>query len=411
MPELPDITVYVERLRDVALGQPLQGIRLANPFVLRTAEPHQRHEWPGQHLPREQRQQGLRHKPHKQLPGQHEPREQGLRHQPHKQLFGQHDQPGQHQQGEETTQPHHAYRHACLVIHGFAGGVHDVLPIAEFLSSKGWLVKCSKLPGHTGVNKDLATADYRDWLESVECDLGELVVAVENKRIAEDESAVDNDGVAVNQTAPRIDGAADSKEGASHDKDESRDKIIGSHRAALDNQAIANFLRPAKAGGAPRFVTVIGFSMGSLLAVNLATKYKADALVLLNTPIYNGNAKRIFLNFIGDLKTGKTSYVRRYVRRILKPPPVRALYNFRALLKETKSLLPTVTCPVFIGQSMKDDTVHPKSADFVLRNVSSTHKVIHRYPNSGHVICHESDAQGMLTDVWQFLNDLSTRST
>ena len=39
MPELPDITVYVERLRDVALGQPLQGIRLANPFVLRTAEP------------------------------------------------------------------------------------------------------------------------------------------------------------------------------------------------------------------------------------------------------------------------------------------------------------------------------------------------------------------------------------
>lgn len=39
MPELPDITVYVERLREIAQGQPLDGIRLANPFLLRTVEP------------------------------------------------------------------------------------------------------------------------------------------------------------------------------------------------------------------------------------------------------------------------------------------------------------------------------------------------------------------------------------
>lgn len=39
MPELPDITVYVERLREMAQGQPLQGIRLANPFILRTVDP------------------------------------------------------------------------------------------------------------------------------------------------------------------------------------------------------------------------------------------------------------------------------------------------------------------------------------------------------------------------------------
>jgi formamidopyrimidine-DNA glycosylase len=39
MPELPDITVYVERLQEIAVGQPLEGIRLASPFVLRTVEP------------------------------------------------------------------------------------------------------------------------------------------------------------------------------------------------------------------------------------------------------------------------------------------------------------------------------------------------------------------------------------
>ncbi len=39
MPELPDITVYVESLRPRILGQRLDGIRLANPFLLRTVDP------------------------------------------------------------------------------------------------------------------------------------------------------------------------------------------------------------------------------------------------------------------------------------------------------------------------------------------------------------------------------------
>ena len=39
MPELPDITVYVERLADAMCGRPLQRIRVLNPFVLRTAVP------------------------------------------------------------------------------------------------------------------------------------------------------------------------------------------------------------------------------------------------------------------------------------------------------------------------------------------------------------------------------------
>jgi formamidopyrimidine-DNA glycosylase len=40
MPELPDVTVYVERLNALVAGQRLLKIRLANPFLLRTVEPH-----------------------------------------------------------------------------------------------------------------------------------------------------------------------------------------------------------------------------------------------------------------------------------------------------------------------------------------------------------------------------------
>ncbi len=39
MPELPDIVVYLERLRPRVLGQPLESVALASPFLLRTVEP------------------------------------------------------------------------------------------------------------------------------------------------------------------------------------------------------------------------------------------------------------------------------------------------------------------------------------------------------------------------------------
>ena len=39
MPELPDLTLYLEALERVAVGRRLERVRLADPFVLRTAEP------------------------------------------------------------------------------------------------------------------------------------------------------------------------------------------------------------------------------------------------------------------------------------------------------------------------------------------------------------------------------------
>src|SRR2546423_15592621 len=39
MPELPDITVYIEALEARIVGQPLERIRIAKPFLLRSVEP------------------------------------------------------------------------------------------------------------------------------------------------------------------------------------------------------------------------------------------------------------------------------------------------------------------------------------------------------------------------------------
>ena len=39
MPELPDVTVYVECLAARTVGQELRGVRLKSPFLLRTFDP------------------------------------------------------------------------------------------------------------------------------------------------------------------------------------------------------------------------------------------------------------------------------------------------------------------------------------------------------------------------------------
>ncbi|MGE0402037.1 MAG: Fpg/Nei family DNA glycosylase [Kofleriaceae bacterium] len=39
MPELPDVAIYVERLAALTVGKPLEGMRIASPFVLRTVSP------------------------------------------------------------------------------------------------------------------------------------------------------------------------------------------------------------------------------------------------------------------------------------------------------------------------------------------------------------------------------------
>src|SRR5262245_58324099 len=39
MPELPDVTVYIEALHKRIVGQPLQAVRIVSPALLKTARP------------------------------------------------------------------------------------------------------------------------------------------------------------------------------------------------------------------------------------------------------------------------------------------------------------------------------------------------------------------------------------
>ena len=49
-------------------------------------------------------------------------------------------------------------------------------------------------------------------------------------------------------------------------------------------------------------IVVIGFSMGGLIAFNLACKHKFKAIITINTPIFYWNPYRVLLNLADDVK-------------------------------------------------------------------------------------------------------------
>ena len=68
----------------------------------------------------------------------------------------------------------------CLIIHGFGGGIFEIKPLADYLQNKGYIVVCPKLKGHTGIGRDMKSADYNDWIASAEEELINLMKKTQN---------------------------------------------------------------------------------------------------------------------------------------------------------------------------------------------------------------------------------------
>lgn len=149
-------------------------------------------------------------------------------------------------------------------------------------------------------------------------------------------------------------------------------------------------------------IYIIGFSMGGLIALQLALKNKVEGVVTLNSPIYYWDFKRVLLNILDDIKTRKCYNLHRYVSSICRLP-FNAIINFRLLLTRTKEILNLIKCPIFIVQALQDDTVQKRSADFIFNKIGSVDKKIEYYDGSGHLILWSDAAPCVIRDVEKFL--------
>lgn len=228
-----------------------------------------------------------------------------------------------------------------LLIHGFGGGVHEVQPLADDLVAHGYQVACPVLAGHTPIGgkvdrRILSRAKWRDWVEDAEREFQQLVGE---------------------QGSCNLDGSS------------------GSH------------------------VVVIGFSMGGLIAFQLAARQsgndparfgnRINSVITINTPIYYWNLLQVARNLVDDLQNRRLSHSRRYLRA-KSNSPIPAMLEFLKLLQNTKRLLPQVNCPALLLQAKDDDTVRLASVDYLLSHLGSSRKSARYLEKGGHLVLHST---------------------
>lgn len=153
---------------------------------------------------------------------------------------------------------------------------------------------------------------------------------------------------------------------------------------------------------------LVGFSMGGLIAFQIAVKNRVDAVITLNTPIYYWDLKRVAINLFDDVRLREFNNIRRYIDSS-RSLPFNAMLNFRLLLSRTKPILKEVTCPMFTAQALKDDTVRKSSADYIYSHAGSSCRKLEFYEESGHLILWSNEAEKVIKDILDFIevNSLS----
>lgn len=156
-------------------------------------------------------------------------------------------------------------------------------------------------------------------------------------------------------------------------------------------------------------VIIIGFSMGGLIALNLAKRHKAAAVVLVNCPVFCVNVPAIIKGVLHDLKEHNLKNIRRYMYIDNIPP--KTLAEFKKLLDHTKLQLSAVSVPTFILQCSDDDVVIPKSAKYLYDNIKSPKKSVRYYDIGGHHILAELDNSEMYDDIADFALEIAEEIT
>ncbi len=180
----------------------------------------------------------------------------------------------------------------------------------------------------------------------------------------------------------------------------------GGDRRLLASARKAEWLRQARQEYARlslkyKYVIVIGFSMGGLIAAHMGGIGNAYAIIFINTPIYYWNIKQIYMNLRSDFN----KYLRYYFAHSTNKPLI-SLYQFLSLLRHIKRQLHTVSCPCLILQALDDDTTKPKSAEFIYNEIKSQHKRKIYYERGGHDILRSDMLRSVALDIIHFTKEL-----
>ncbi len=161
-----------------------------------------------------------------------------------------------------------------------------------------------------------------------------------------------------------------------------------------------------------RRVVVVGSSMGALLALQLCATYPSQVarLVTMGSPIYFRDQRIHLVPMVRHVirwhkvkrpsqNTDPGAHARYFSYRRY---PLIAVDHLLALMRNTRKVLPEIHTPALIMQGMRDSVVDPRSANYIYSHLSSPHKEITLWHNSGHGVVFDAEREAVWRKVWEF---------
>ena len=163
-------------------------------------------------------------------------------------------------------------------------------------------------------------------------------------------------------------------------------------------------------------VYILGYSLGGVLALEIASNYNVSKLILINTPIkYSMKNTEIILpllNFIEKYhvkgifpgtEKDKLYFYEKY--NLYRSVPVKSMQEVIAFSYEIRPELEKVNSPILIFQSENDILADPFSSLYIYSHVNSKEKKIITLKESSHVNLTTSDRELIFEESSNFLNN------
>lgn len=164
-----------------------------------------------------------------------------------------------------------------------------------------------------------------------------------------------------------------------------------------------------------KHVYLIGHSLGGLLALNAAIQFPISGIMLINTALRTritfqqiSLSLRVLLASKNSqdplISTYRNSFSISLVDWWTIPAWLLPMADVLWVASETRKILPLINTPVFIYQSLKDETVHPISARLLKNSLINSKVKLTYFENSTHAFFEEKDRQLMMGDLTQLIN-------
>ena len=158
-------------------------------------------------------------------------------------------------------------------------------------------------------------------------------------------------------------------------------------------------------------ISVIGLSMGALLAMHLAVDFPVRKAVAMSAPIFIANERNLRLLPPLERSVGKYQRKnRRYLPELAKrynvsysKMPLVAVHQLLDVIENTKKILPMLKKPLLVVQSDNDHTVNPKSGQYIYDHVGSEEKELYKLSLSGHLVTLDVEHDKLFEKVKHFL--------